>query len=111
LDGYPTEWAQTLQNVAQMDAGTIVPGHGPILHDKAYILLVCDLLQSAVDQLNAKRVQTRPAMFQTLDEVKGAVDLTPFRQRFVGSDSTLAPSFADMTVNLVKVAYEEATLR
>ena len=36
-DGYPTEWIQTLQNLAQLDADSIVPGHGPILHDKAYI--------------------------------------------------------------------------
>ena len=33
-DGYPTEWIQTLQNLAQLDADSIVPGHGPILHDK-----------------------------------------------------------------------------
>ncbi len=36
-DGYPTEWIQTLQNLAQLDADSIVPGHGPILHDKTYV--------------------------------------------------------------------------
>jgi glyoxylase-like metal-dependent hydrolase (beta-lactamase superfamily II) len=52
-DGYPTEWIQTMQNLAQLDADTIVPGHGPIMHDKAYVYLIRDLLKSAVDQMNA----------------------------------------------------------
>ncbi|MGC2109233.1 MAG: MBL fold metallo-hydrolase [Candidatus Korobacteraceae bacterium] len=110
-DGYPTEWIQTLQNLSQLDADTIVPGHGPIMHDKTYIFLVRDLLQSAVDQMNARLRQGGPAMFQSLDQVKGAVDLTPFQQRFAGSDKDLTAAFDDMTTNLVKVVFEEASLR
>jgi cyclase len=111
LDGYPSEWIQTLQNLAQLDADTIVPGHGPTLHDKAYILLVRDLMKSAVDQMNAKLRDSFPAMFQTLDEVKGAVDLTPFRRRFAGTDKDLSAAFDDMAASLVKVVFEEASLR
>ena len=50
-------------------------------------------------------------MFRTLDEVKGAIDLTPFRQRFAGDDKDLATAFDDMAANLVKVVFEEASLR
>jgi len=110
-DGYPTEWIQTMQNLGQMDADMIVPGHGPLMHDKAHIFLIRDLLKSAVDQLNAKLRQSGPAMFQSLDEVKGAVDLTPFRQRFAGTDKDLATSFDDMAANLIKVVFQEASLR
>src|SRR5579862_9263578 len=60
-DGYPSEWIQTLQNLGALDAGTIVPGHGSVMHDKAYLFLVRDLLKSAVDQMNAKLRQTGPA--------------------------------------------------
>lgn len=110
-DGYPIEWIQTLQNLAQLDADTIVPGHGPILHDKAYVYLIRDLLKSAVDQVNAKLRQSGPAMFRTLDEVKASVDLTPFRQRFAGDDKDMAAAFDDMSAHLVKVVFEEASLR
>jgi glyoxylase-like metal-dependent hydrolase (beta-lactamase superfamily II) len=110
-DGYPTEWAQTLENLAQLDANTIVPGHGPILHDKTYIFLMRDLLRSAVDQMNEKLRATGPAMFHTLDEVKGSVDLTAFRQRFAGDDKDLGAEFDEMANNLVKVVFEEASLR
>jgi cyclase len=111
LDGYPSEWIQTLQNLAQLDADTIVPGHGPIMHDKAYIFLLHDLMKSAVDQMNGKLKDSFPAMFQTLDDVKGAVDLTPFRQRFAGTDKDLGAAFDDMAASLVKVVFEEASLR
>jgi cyclase len=111
IDGYPAEWIRTLQNLAHLDADVIVPGHGPILHDKTYIYLLGDLMQSAVDQMNEKLRQTAPAMFQTLDEVKGSVDLTPFRQRFAGNDKDLGAAFDDVAARLVKLVFEEARLR
>jgi hypothetical protein len=81
------------------------------MHDKSYICLVRDLLKSAVDQMNAGLKRTGPAMFQTLDQVEGTVDLTAFRQRFAGSDKDLAVAFDEMTANLLKVVFEEASLR
>lgn len=109
-DGYPSEWTHTLDRLAQLDATAIMPGHGPILHDKAHMLLIRDLLQSAVDQMTEKLRQTAPAMVQSLDDVKGGVDLTPFRQRFIGNDSSLGPEFDDMATHLTKIVYEEDTL-
>jgi len=110
-DGYPAEWIQTLQNLSQLDAGTIVPGHGPVMHDETYVLLVRDLMKSAMDQLNAKLAQAGPAMFLTIDDVKGSIDLTSFQQRFAGNDKDLIAAYNNMTANLVKVLFEEASLR
>ena len=110
-DGYPSEWIQTLQNLAQLDANTIVPGHGPVLHDKTYVYLLRDLMQSAVDQVNEKLRQTAPAMFQTVENVKGSVDLTAFRQRFAGNDAELGAAFEQVSARLVKLVFDEARLR
>jgi len=110
-DGYPSEWIRTLENLGQLNAETIVPGHGPVLHDNAYALLIRDLLKSALDQMNARLVQNGPAMSQSLDDVKSAVDLAPFRERFAGADKDLAAAFDDMAANLVKVTFREASLR
>ena len=110
-DGYPSEWVQTMQNLTQLEADTIIPGHGPVLRDKAYLFLVRDLLKSTVDQLNAKLRQSGPAMFQSLADVKSAIDLTSFRERFAGSDKDAAAFFDEMATNLVKVAFQEASLR
>lgn len=110
-DGYPSDWVKTLENLVQLKAGTIVPGHGPILHDTVYIGLLGDLLKSALSQMDAELVRTGPAMFRTLEEVKGKVDLTPFRQRFAGNDKDMMASFDEMSANLVKVMLQEASLR
>jgi glyoxylase-like metal-dependent hydrolase (beta-lactamase superfamily II) len=110
-DGYPTDWIQTMQNLGRLGADTIVPGHGPILHDTAYLFLVRDLLKSAVDQMNVKLREGGPALSQNLDDVKAAVDLTPFRQRFAGADKDQGDAFDDMATHLVKIVFEEASLR
>jgi glyoxylase-like metal-dependent hydrolase (beta-lactamase superfamily II) len=110
-DGYPSEWIQTLQKMAQLDAEIIVPGHGPVLHDKTYLYLVTDLLKSAVEQVRARIRQIGFPGSHSLEDVKGSVDLTPFRSRFAGDDKDLQAEFDDMTGHLVKIAFSEAALR
>jgi glyoxylase-like metal-dependent hydrolase (beta-lactamase superfamily II) len=110
-DGYPAEWVQTLKNMAQLDAETIVPGHGPVLHGKAYLYLVTELMQSAVDQVRARIRQIGHPGFHSLDDVKGSVDLAPFRQKFAGDDKDLQAEFDDMASHLVKIVFNEAALR
>lgn len=114
-DGYPAEWIETLKKMSQLDVQTIVPGHGPVLHDKTYLSLVTDLFQSAVEQVRARIRQVGHPGFHSLDEVKVAVDLTPFRAKFAGSnnenDKDVAAEFDDMTVHLVKLVFNEAALR
>lgn len=110
-DGYPSEWVQTLHKMADLDATTIVPGHGSIMHDKTYLNLVADLMESAVDQVRARIRQIGFPGGHTLDEVKGSVDLTPFRQKFAGDDKDLQAQFDEMAAALVKSTFSEAAQR
>ena len=50
-------------------------------------------------------------MFHTLDDVKGSVDLTSFRQRFAGDDKDLGAAFDDVSSQLVKLVFQEASSR
>lgn len=110
-DGFPSEWAQTLHKMGELDATTIVPGHGPILHDKNYLYQVADLMQSSVDQVRARIRQLGFPGSHTLDEIKGSVDLTPFRAKFAGNDKDLQDEFDDMAQHLVKITFSEAAQR
>src|SRR5262249_37755256 len=110
-DGYPTEWIQTLQNLGQLDSQIIVTGHGPVLRHKSRIFLFRDLLKTAVDQMNAKLKQLGPAMSHTIDEVKPSIDLSSFKQRFIGTDESLSPEWESFTSRLTKTIFEEASLR
>ncbi len=108
-DGYPTNWIQTLETIAQLDIATIVPGHGEVLHDKSYLFLARDLLKSTVDQVTAQlRQQTAIIENPPLEEVIKAVDLTAFRKRFAGDDKDTAENFDDAAAALVRVAYYES---
>jgi len=111
FDGYPSEWVQTLHKMALLESDTIVPGHGAILHDKNYLFLVADLLQSAVDQMRERVRQTGFLGSRSLDDVKSSIDLTAFRQRFAGNDQGLQKQFDDMTGALVKTTFTEAAQR
>ena len=111
-DGYPSEWAATLDWLADFHAAIIVPGHGPILRDNSYLLLMRDMMKSAVDQLNAKLVQVNePALGLRFDQVKGGIILEQFRKRFVGNDSSRNAKFDDMAGHLAQVTFNEAKLR
>ena len=110
-DGYPSEWIQTLQNLSQLDADKIVPGHGPVLYDKAQIVLYRELLINAEGQMNAKLTQAGPAMSRTLDEVKASVDLSAYKEKFTRGDASLDEDWNDFTSGLIKTMFEEASLR
>ena len=110
-DGYPSEWRLTMKRLAELDVATIVPGHEPVLHDKAYLVLVRDMLTSAVDQVTEALRKTGPAMFRTVDDVKGSVDLSSFKQRFAGTDKDLGAAFDQAAADLVKLVFREASLR
>ena len=110
-DGYPAEWVRTLRKMGELDATTIVPGHGPILHDKTYLYLVADLMQSTVDQVRSRIRHLGFPGSHSIDEIKGSVDLTSFRAKFAGSEKDLQDQFDDMAQHLVKITFSEAAQR
>ena len=110
-DGYPSEWSLTMDRLAALNATSIVPGHGPVLHDNTYVMLVRDMLKSAADQVTEALRTTGPAMFRTVDDVKGSVDLSSFRRRFAGNDKELGAAFDQAAADLVRLVFREASLR
>jgi hypothetical protein len=89
----------------------IVPGHGPLLHGKEYLNLVTDLMRSCVEQVRIRISQLGHPAGHTLDEIKGSVDLTPFRVKFAGDDKDLQAAFDEMAAHLVKTTFTEAQQR
>jgi glyoxylase-like metal-dependent hydrolase (beta-lactamase superfamily II) len=109
FDGYPTEWIQTLEALARLDADTIVPGHGEIEHDKLYLNLLIGLMKSIVAQVAE---QLRINNDVPLDDVKKAIDIRSFRQKFAGDDKSAAGFFDySVGVKFVELAYYELKQR
>ena len=101
------EWAQTMQRLLELDAGIIVPGHGPVQRDSRYARLVADILAAATSE-------TRAAVDRGLsrEDTLKTVTLDAFRVRFAGDDPVLDNAFRKGLVPfLVRQAYAEARAR
>ena len=99
---YIREWAAVLRRIEAMDADTIVPGHGPVMHDKVYLGLVAELMESIDGQVGAA---WRPGM--ALDELREHVDLAGFRARIAGDSGFIGANFDAMARSAVERAWQE----
>lgn len=101
---YLSEWVKTLTQLRALPAAVIVPGHGAIQRDWAY-------LDQFVELLNWTLGQAKDAVAKGLDleATRKAIDLTSFRQRFAGSDDGKGRAFdAFFTAPAVERAWLEA---
>jgi glyoxylase-like metal-dependent hydrolase (beta-lactamase superfamily II) len=81
---YPGSWASVLRELKTLGARTIVPGHGGVMTDTAYL----DLLAETMD-LVATQVDAAVKAGKTLDETRAAMDWSSVERRFTGDDEML----------------------
>ncbi len=113
--GYPSELITTLQRMAKLDARTIVPGHGEVLHDKTHLNNVIEFVTVVVLQVG-KDVHRLGNNSRKLDEVQAAVqkgiNIESWRQTFAGNDKDDRDFFDSFSFpGLVKASYAEAWRR
>ncbi len=101
---YPAAYAQSLQQLLDLKPAVIVPGHGPVFRDTAYVQQVLALLKSLTEQVAAAKQRG-----ETLEQARKAVDLSVHRQQFAG-DSALLKLIFGMYVQSsgIAAAYQEA---
>lgn len=109
--GYPVELIATLESMARLDVETIVPGHGKVLHGKAYLAQVIDFLRAVVTEVDREIHRTGSGP-RNLDAVKKAVlakvDVAGFRQQFAGDDQDNRDFFDGFSLSgLITAAYAE----
>lgn len=102
---FPGAFAATLRRLLALRPAIIVPGHGPVLRDDAYVRTVADLLASIRDQTAAA-----VARGETVEQARRSVNLDDFRAAIAG-DSQLRRFifFAYVALPGVEAAYREAT--
>jgi cyclase len=106
--GYPAEWIATLEKLDALGAEVIVPGHGEIQHDDAYLRRVVSLLQKVVSRVQdelTRRPQTKP------EELKASIDLKAERLEFAGDDKDSGELFDQSTATLIETARREEVAR
>ncbi len=99
-----SEWIAALDQLVARGATTIVPGHGDVQHDYAYVKLVRELLEFTRDQA---RIAVRNGT--SLDDAQKAIDFAPFIRRFADGDPIREDAFSSFyAAPAVQRAYEEA---
>ena len=67
---WPVQWIEVLRQVEAMPLGTIVPGHGPVMHDFTYMRQVRALLEAATSRVTAMAREGK-----TLDQIQDGLRL------------------------------------
>jgi cyclase len=101
---HPIAWIASLKTLAQLDATTFIPGHGPVMHDREYLNLVAESLQSVVDQ-----VHTALQQGMSLAETQKSVNLAALKLKFTHDDPELNAEFDGNFAPIIRQAYDEAT--
>ncbi|HET7500363.1 MAG TPA: MBL fold metallo-hydrolase [Kofleriaceae bacterium] len=98
------EWIATLRKLRGFDATTIVPGHGPVMHDMQFVDRTIALLSELKAQVD--RVAATGA---SLDDTRAKVKVDALRAQFVGDDRDRAFFFDHgFLATAIRRAYREA---
>jgi cyclase len=108
--GFPVDFVKTLRALLQFDAQTIVPGHGELLHDKSYIQLVADLQTAVIIEIG-KLVNEGKTFEEARQLLPKRMDVTAWRQRFVGNDREDMDFFDESFDGLVKASFNQIQAR
>jgi glyoxylase-like metal-dependent hydrolase (beta-lactamase superfamily II) len=99
----PRPWAQTLRNINALNYEVLVPGHGAIQHDTAYVDLIIEAADSIADQRDAMLAEGKSA-----EEVQTALDFSDFEERFTHGDEYVNTYYEAYFVDAFRAAAMKA---
>lgn len=73
------EWSATLDKLIALNPNTIVPGHGPVLHDVSYLKTLAAMFASISRQTSAAESRG-----ETLEQTRKSVKLEEFQKTLAG---------------------------
>lgn len=103
MASHPVPWIAVLRDVEATPITSLVPGHGPVMHDHAYTRQVRELFEAAQSRIAALLREGK-----TLDDVQKTVNLDDFRARFVFNEDPTAVAYWDYSIKntLIERTYQ-----
>ncbi len=102
---HPADWSMTLAKVMALHASTIIPGHGPVLHDDSYLKLMARLFVVIKEQ-----VEAAVHAGESLDQTRKSINLEEFRKAFAGESPVRKAIFNNYVIGpAVAAAFADAT--
>jgi glyoxylase-like metal-dependent hydrolase (beta-lactamase superfamily II) len=108
--GFPVDFVETLWKLEEIDAMTIVPGHGDVQHDKAYIRQTRELML-AVNTEVEKEINEGKSVEEVQAELPKRLDVKSWREKFVGTSKDDGGFFDQSFAGLVKASYAQIKMR
>lgn len=102
--GYPEEWIGALQAIDALPAGTLLPGHGKLLHDRTLLKKLDSYFTSLTSQVTALVAEGKD-----LQTVQAEVDLSESRHLLAGEDATAGRFFDQVQMDAIQRSFAEAT--
>jgi cyclase len=104
---HPGDWSATLEKLIALRPSAIIPGHGPVLHEDAYLKLMARLFASIKQQ-----VEAAVARKETLEQTRKSVNLDEFRTLFAGDSRMRRLIFANYVRGpAVEAAFRDASAK
>jgi glyoxylase-like metal-dependent hydrolase (beta-lactamase superfamily II) len=104
FDSHIRSWEASLDSLRALGATALVPGHGPVMHDFAYVDLVATALRSVREQTEAAKNRGLDA-----DSARKVVDLAAIGRQFTGDDKVRRLGWANYFVGpAIQRAFEQA---
>lgn len=101
------EWSATLDQLCALRPSIIVPGHGPVLRDDAYLKTLSSMFASI-----SRQTAAAVARGETLEQARKSVNLTEFRQQLAGDSPVRKLLFGNyVAFPAVAAAFGEATAK
>jgi len=101
---YFADWVHSLDALLARRPAVIVPGHGDVQHDDAYVRLVRELVAFTLDRARDAVQRGIP-----VDSLQRQIDFAPFVKRFAGDDPVRIAAFENFYAQpAMPRAYEEA---
>lgn len=85
---YLTEWAAVLRKIEALQPAIVVPGHGPVQHDTAYVDQLAQMLESVSRQAHSA---WQPGM--SADDLRKKIDIAAWSEKFSHGDAFIKANF------------------
>jgi len=108
--GFPVDFVNTLGLLLELDAPTIVPGHGDVLHDKSYMQQTKELMQ-AVNTEVEKEINDGKTLEEVQEALPKSFDVKGWREKFAGTNQNDAGFFDQSFAGLIKASYNQIKAR
>lgn len=109
--GFPKDQVATLESLSEIDAATIVPGHGDVLHDFGYVRQEIELLKTVNAAVMKAINDGNNVEADAVAAARKDIDAEKLKHEFAGDDKDSQTFFDQTLTGLLKGSFNQQRMR